>query len=418
MLKKIIYIFSTIVMAYVLFVGFVLSSFAQEQTLDDPVLSTGETEVVNEIQPDNEVSKEKLDILQSSYDKARVLESTEVSSSEKIGSSQAYEMSLSEKLRLEFISGNREGETIEIENSRESNPGFFKVRKGDVVIVRTDTYSDLSEQLVIYNYDRSTRLVVFVILIAISVLIFSGLYGLRSLISMGVVIAITKFWIIDAYINNEFNYFWLIIVLIICIASVIGARFGYSRKAFAAFFSAVTSVILTFIVMLIVNNVFNLSGFLAYYPPVLGQQYSVLNYRVLFMTAVLLGVSGLISYISLQLVDYISNVRKNEPSIRSSELFARGILHGKQVLTGGMHVMLFVYISMIFPLFIVYSASTDYLAFVNAPDIAHELIRLLVAFFGIFVSIPLSVFFATIIEQPGRGEDQDAHSQKQFEFKK
>ena len=208
------------------------------------------------------------------------------------------------------------------------------------------------------------------------------------------------------------------VVLVISIVSLF-LKDGYSKKMFSALVGTVLGVVITMILYYAIAHFSKFTGFLYYYPDNLVDNYTQLDYKLLFFTAIVLGMLGMLLHVTSSIANHVAFVQKHFTSMVPSELLARGLLFGREMLGSVFHLIVFVYLGVFAPIVIAFSSSQNYLDFVNSPDIHHEIIRVLISSLGLFASIPLTVFLSTLLESKNKQiAFKGGSPQEQFKFNK
>ena len=293
-------------------------------------------------------------------------------------------------ITAKVVSGERKGETLNLTNLRsESNVYDTRFYKGDKIFIRFDGDGTPAVE----NVKRDTYVVaMFAFTLAILILV-----GRRrgTLAAASVAVNAAIFWFgITAYKDGK-NLLGIcvlcaVVFTLICL-TLIG---GFTRMTLIAIKSTLTGTVLTFGIACAV--IYGL-GFRGLY--VEGLEYLVIaaDYRVTFMSELLIGGLGATMDIAMSISSALCELKEKDPRIGFSALMRSGREIGRDI-TGTMtNVLLFTYLCGGIPLMMVIVRSgvpmMKYIFGNNNLEIA----RFLVGSIGIVLTVPVSYFTASFI---------------------
>lgn len=296
-----------------------------------------------------------------------------------------------QKLFGTVMNGKYKGQTIRLPNTYSSSrANDQKYQKSDQVFVTINPHkSGLTG--IIDGFKRDV-VVAILIWIAISMLVgfmqFSGMIAVLSIVlNMIIFFLAIKF---EIFVNIT-NFFWIFagIALIFAVLTL-SLVIGFNRQMLVTLLATLTGTSLSLIISVIILKLTNDQG----------MHYEALSYatqapKELFLAATLLGSLGAVMDESTDIVATLFQLKKEQPTISSKELFKSGREVGQSIMGPLINVLFLIFIADIFPLAVLYFRTTNTIGYTFSWTMALGVVQTLISGIGIVIAIPVASFFAS-----------------------
>ena len=333
------------------------------------------------------------------YEEAIVLEVTDKSEAE-IEALQGKIVEQEVKVRL--LDGSDKGKILTAINTLSGSPGFdLHLSPGDKVVIYIAEYTgaNADESVnTIYVSDRvrSPALVWIICVFAGLLLVIGRLQGAKALFGLGVTVLGIYKVLLPGLIAGKSPLPLTVLVLIavtlitmICIA-------GFSRKALAATLGTLGGLIVAGWLAYTFGDLAQLSGLATEEERMLMYVDNInFDMRGLLFAGILIGAVGAIMDVTMSVASAISEVKRANPDMKTTELIAAGMSVGRDIMGTMANTLILAYTGGALPfllLFMVYEMEP--LRIVNWELIVTEIIRALVGSIALIISVPITAVIA------------------------
>jgi uncharacterized membrane protein len=333
------------------------------------------------------------------YEEAIVLEVTD-KSEEEIEALQGKIVEQEVKVRL--LDGSDKGKILTAINTLSGSPGFdLHLSPGDKVVIYIAEYTgaNVDESVnTIYVSDRvrSPALVWIICVFAGLLLVIGRLQGAKALFGLGVTVLGIYKVLLPGLIAGKSPLPLTVLVLIavtlitmICIA-------GFSRKALAATLGTLGGLIVAGWLAYTFGDLAQLSGLATEEERMLMYVDNInFDMRGLLFAGILIGAVGAIMDVTMSVASAISEVKRANPDMKTTELIAAGMNVGRDIMGTMANTLILAYTGGALPfmlLFMVYEMEP--LRIVNWELIVTEIIRALVGSIALIISVPITAVIA------------------------
>ncbi len=242
----------------------------------------------------------------------------------------------------------------------------------------------------------NTELIIFLLLFLFIVLLFAvcGKKGFRSLLSLGITIAILIAVVVPLIVNGYDP------VLVIFIASIpIAFLIIYLTEGFNALshLSFILTVINFFIISLLIYvsiSLSNFKGFISEMSVTVGGQLGI-NLPKLFIAAIMIGTLGALIEMVVTQVGTVMEFIKANPNAGKKQIYKQSYSVGAIHLGSIINTLFLIYAGVLLPTLIVFSGSENYVSSIlNYEPISSEIIRMIVGTIGLIIAMPTSTFLS------------------------
>lgn len=288
------------------------------------------------------------------------------------------------------------------------------VKKGDAVIIlqlNGNTAPSLSANtpnqdifdnpvFVFEEFYRFSSMIILLFIFVILLLIFGGIKGLNTLISL-VLTCISIFcWFIPSIFSGANLYTTSISVCLFIIVMTILIINGINKKSFASIAGCFGGVLIAALLSVIMKNAMHINGYLnndsLYLESLLpgGQKDLV---AVLF-SAIIIGAVGAVMDVSMSLSSALYELATSVKDITFKQLVKSGFAIGRDMMGTMANTLILAYIGSSLSFILVLIAyNSSFLGLINNQIIAFEIMQALAGSIGILCGIPLTTFIASAL---------------------
>ena len=270
---------------------------------------------------------------------------------------------------------------------------------GDKVIVMI-TSSDQGETIQITDSIRTTPLIIYTLIFVILVIIVARVKGLKSLLSLGLSIAIVIGVIIPLIIKG-YNPLWITVLFALPIlALTIYLTHGINRQSHIALAGTFFGVLAVALISLIFASIGKLTGYaddeVIYITSLLSYNLNPYN---LLLAGFIIGALGIVDDVALTQVAVVTEIKKANTKLTNLEVYNQSIKVGVSHIASIINTLFMAYAGASFSLLLLFSYRQPpfqniFMVF-NNEIVATEIVRTIVGSIGIILVIPLTTVLAT-----------------------
>lgn len=312
--------------------------------------------------------------------------------------SQPYQL-----LRLTVTSGSLSGQELTLEYGSLVFTNEARLfRKGDRVLVERTRTMEGEDVFHVTDYVRTGPLLWLTFLFMGATLLLSGWQGLRSLMGMGVSLAVILLFIVPQILAGRNPLVVAILGSVVMMGISLYLVYGWSSKTHVAVFGLMLSLVATGLLAVWSVNWTRLSGFgseEAGFLQVAGVQ---LDTRGLLLAGIMIGTLGALDDIAIGQSSTIFELSKANPSLTWQTLFKHGMTVGRDHIAAMVNTLLLAYVGAALPLVLMFSVFTEPVGItINREIIAEEIVRTLVGSLGLLAGVPLTSLIAAYTARRG-----------------
>lgn len=317
---------------------------------------------------------------------------------------------------VKLYDGEYKGKTVKAVQTRDDFIALKSdaVKKGDAVIIlqlNGNTAPSLSANtpnqdifdnpvFVFEEFYRFSSMIILLFIFVILLLIFGGIKGLNTLISL-VLTCISIFcWFIPSIFSGANLYTTSISVCLFIIVMTILIINGINKKSFASIAGCFGGVLIAALLSVIMKNAMHINGYLnndsLYLESLLpgGQKDLV---AVLF-SAIIIGAVGAVMDVSMSLSSALYELATSVKDITFKQLVKSGFAIGRDMMGTMANTLILAYIGSSLSFILVLIAyNSSFLGLINNQIIAFEIMQALAGSIGILCGIPLTTFIASAL---------------------
>ena len=336
--------------------------------------------------------------------RARVLEVLEEGVLDQGDVAQPYQV-----LKLEITSGPLSGQELTVEYGSLVFTNESRLfRMGDRVLVERTRTMDGGDVFHVTDYVRTTPLLWLTVLFVAATLLLSGWQGLRSLMGMGVSLAVILLLIVPQILAGRNPLVVAILGSVLMMGISLYLVYGWNSKTHVAVIGLLLSLIVTGLLAVWAVNWTRLSGFGAEEASFLQVAGVELDTRGLLLAGIIIGTLGALDDIAIGQSSTIFELHKANPSLTWLELFRSGMAVGRDHIAAMVNTLLLAYVGAALPLVLMFSVFSESMGItINREIISEEIVRTLVGSLGLLAGVPLtSVIAAQVVRRDAAPRDR------------
>lgn len=303
-------------------------------------------------------------------------------------------------LIVEVTSGRYEGETLQVSNYVGPLYGG-RVDVGDSVVMIISTYEDGSHVASVYEFNRTTALVIIVLLFIIATVLVGGKTGAKSLVGLAITV-ICLFWIlIPALMKGAPT---LLTVFLVC-AYVAIVSFvilgGVSKKIVCACLATICGVAIAMLFGIIAQSLARIDGMrIADVEPLLQlrQTGMPIGLRYLLVGGIIISALGAVMDVAMSISSALSEIHEVDPKLGAKELFRSGMNIGRDMVGTMTNTLILAFIGSSFVIVIyLYSIGLQPYQLLSSSYLAIEVISGISSSIGVILSVPITAVISSFI---------------------
>lgn len=308
-------------------------------------------------------------------------------------------------LSLKIIDGEDAGKEITLEND------YVKFQKGDVIFL--EKYIDNGvEAYTIKERDRQMPIYILLLIFALTILIFGGKQGLRSIISLVggflVIIYLLLPLLLKGYSPILISITFATIILFIAIFFT----HGFNRESLVAFMGTILAVVLTGLLAFFSVSIMRLTGFESEESLFLSMGNAVkLNFHGLLLGGILIGVLGILDDIAVTQAAVVSEIYQSANTLTKKEVYKKAMRVGREHVSALVNTLVLAYAGASLPLLLLISKSDYPLRLITSQELfSVEIVRTIVGSIGLVLTVPITTLLAVYLLKDYKGKSALGHS--------
>ena len=310
----------------------------------------------------------------------------------------------SQHLKTQILSGPLKGKVFRANNELRAQMELDKeFREGDIITVNMPE-GPVPEDFVLTarDHSRSGWFWVLSALFCLFLVLFGSWVGVKSIVSFifsflviwkAVIPAVLAGWAPEAVIAGAAALLTFAIIFLVA---------GFTRKGLAAFCGAMAGVLTGLILSALFTRLMKINGaVMPYSQPLFYAGYDFLNLQRLFAGALILGASGAVMDLAMDIASGIEEVARHNPLLIRRELIRSGMRMGRSVVGTMTTTLLLAYSGGFLTLLMMFRVEGHSpLTLLDNPLVASEAVKTLIGSFALVLTAPLTALIAGSIFAP------------------
>ncbi len=286
--------------------------------------------------------------------------------------------------------GERRGEVVFLEQPLDST-----ISSGDDILVDLVELDDGSVQAVFYDFERSTPMLLLVIVFVTSIVVLGRWRGVGALAGLAMSFVVIIVFALPALLEGT-NAVAVAIVTAGAIAFIaLFLAHGRGLATATALLSTFASLAITAALAAAFLAMSNFTGFGDENVGFLDALGSQIDPRGLLLAGIVIGSLGVLDDVTVTQVSAVWELKRASPDVTFGELYGRALRIGRDHISSTVNTLFLAYAGASLPLLLLFSEANESLGSVATREIvAVEIVRALVGSVGLVASVPISTALA------------------------
>jgi uncharacterized membrane protein len=286
--------------------------------------------------------------------------------------------------------GERRGEAVFLEQPLDST-----ISSGDDILVDLVELDDGSVQAVFYDFERSTPMLLLVIVFVTSIVVLGRWRGVGALAGLAMSFVVIIVFALPALLEGT-NAVAVAIVTAGAIAFIaLFLAHGRGLATATALLSTFASLAITAALAAVFLAMSNFTGFGDENVGFLDALGSQIDPRGLLLAGIVIGSLGVLDDVTVTQVSAVWELKRASPDVTFGELYGRALRIGRDHISSTVNTLFLAYAGASLPLLLLFSEANESLGSVATREIvAVEIVRALVGSVGLVASVPISTALA------------------------
>ena len=313
---------------------------------------------------------------------------------------EASEMTIQDVLfTAKILSGDHKGDVLTVLQSQNSylpvQPKI--VETGDKILIYESVNDQYNTAWTFGEYVRTDALMGLGIAFAVFLLIFGGLKGLQTLVSLTFTILAIFMVFIPAILAGDNIYIWAVLICIYITVMTLILVSGVNSKTVAAIIGCFGGVIFSAALVQFMDLFLKLTGLIDEDSAFLLLMHpeNPIDLKAIFFSAILIGALGAIMDVAMSIASSLYEIKMNSPEIGTGGLIGAAFSIGRDIMGTMANTLILAYIgSSLSIVLLLFSYSSSLMDVLNREMIVIEILQALVGSMGIIFTIPLTAVAA------------------------
>lgn len=293
-------------------------------------------------------------------------------------------------LKIKFLEGARKGEILTFEND------YIQLKKGDKFFLNYLVTIDNVELYSVQEVDRRIPMFFIGILFVGTILIFGGMQGFRSLLSLAGSLLVIIYVLVPTLVKGYPPIPTSILIAAGVLFCAIFFTHGFNRRSTIAFLGTIIAVGITGLLAHISIDSTGLTGLATDESIYLNlNTHGQLNFVGLLLAGIIIGSLGVLDDIAITQVAIVRELFGAGKHLNKWEIYRKAIRVGKEHVGALVNTLVLAYTGAALPLLLLFSLSdSNILSIINREIFATEIIRCLIGSIGLILTVPITTLLA------------------------
>lgn len=305
-----------------------------------------------------------------------------------------------QKIEAQILEGEREGEIVQFEDD------FFQLKKGDRFFMNYLITVNGQEMYSVRDIDRRMPIAFFVGLFILTILIFGGKQGIRSLLSLAGSFLVILFLLVPMLLKGYPPVLTSVGIASVILFLAIFLTHGFNRESVVAFAGTVGAVVITGVLAYAAVYFTRLTGFAADESVYLNfNTRGTLDFAGLLLGGIMIGVLGVLDDIAVTQAAVVSELYNSGAKLSKSEVYQRALRVGREHVGALVNTLALAYTGASLPLLLFFSTSDLPITnLMNMEVFASEIVRIVIGSIGLVLTVPITTLLAAYMLENYKGK--------------
>jgi uncharacterized membrane protein len=263
------------------------------------------------------------------------------------------------------------------------------------------------------DFERSSPLLVLVLLFAALVAFLGGWHGVRALLGLGVSLVIVVEFVAPAILDGQPPLAVALVGSLAVMVVTIGLSHGAGLKSMAAMLGTATALGLTAGIALFAVRRAEITGLSGDETFVLISGASGLSLQGLVVAGIVIGALGVLDDVTISQASTVLALRRANATLGFRRLFVEAIAVGRDHLGATVNTLVLAYAGAALPVLLIFNTqATPFGEAINREPVAEQIVAGLVGSIGLIAAVPLTTAIAALLatRMPAAAVPDDPHA--------
>ena len=279
------------------------------------------------------------------------------------------------------------------------------INDGDTILVVIDRLGDGSVAVSFYDFERSTPLLLLLLVFVAVIVAFGGWRGVGALAGLALSLLIIGTFALPALLAGSNSVAVALVTASVIAFVALFLAHGFDVSTAVALISTLAALGVTGLLALLFVWSSNLTGLAdesVGYLDVLGAS---IDPRGLLLAGILIGSLGVLDDVTVTQVSAVLELKRAAPHASVNELYQRGVRIGRDHISSTVNTLFLAYVGASLPLLLLFRQAGQTIGSVATREIvAVEVVRALVGSIGLVSAVPISTYLAAHVVTLGDDE--------------
>jgi len=279
------------------------------------------------------------------------------------------------------------------------------ISDGDTILVVIDRLGDGSVAVSFYDFERSTPMLLLLLVFVAVIVAFGGWRGVGALAGLAVSLLIIGAFALPALLAGSNSVAVALVTASVIAFVALFLAHGFDVSTAVALISTLAALGVTGLLALLFVWSSNLTGLAdesVGYLDVLGAS---IDPRGLLLAGILIGSLGVLDDVTVTQVSAVLELKRAAPHASVNELYQRGVRIGRDHISSTVNTLFLAYAGASLPLLLLFRQAGQTIGSVATREIvAVEVVRALVGSIGLVSAVPISTYLAAHVVTLGADE--------------
>ena len=279
------------------------------------------------------------------------------------------------------------------------------INDGDTILVVIDRLGDGSVAVSFYDFERSTPMLLLLLVFIAVIVAFGGWRGVGALAGLAVSLLIIGAFALPALLAGSNSVAVALVTASVIAFVALFLAHGFDVSTAVALISTLAALGVTGLLALLFVWSSNLTGLAdesVGYLDVLGAS---IDPRGLLLAGILIGSLGVLDDVTVTQVSAVLELKRAAPHASVNELYQRGVRIGRDHISSTVNTLFLAYVGASLPLLLLFRQAGQTIGSVATREIvAVEVVRALVGSIGLVSAVPISTYLAAHVVTLGDEE--------------
>ena len=279
------------------------------------------------------------------------------------------------------------------------------ISDGDTILVVIDRLGDGSVVVSFYDFERSTPLLLLLLVFVAVIVAFGGWRGVWALAGLVVSLLIIGAFALPALLAGSNSVAVALVTASVIAFVALFLAHGFDVSTAVALLSTLAALGVTGLLALLFVWSSNLTGLADESVGYLDLLGASVDPRGLLLAGILIGSLGVLDDVTVTQVSAVVELKRAAPHASVNELYQRGVRIGRDHISSTVNTLFLAYVGASLPLLLLFRQAGQTIGSVATREIvAVEVVRALVGSIGLVSAVPISTYLAAHVVTLGDEE--------------